>query len=127
MMNQPFSQIFNETIEKWKSRTRKYSASLASKTRVFIINDNKAINWIKKNYGSLDEDEFIVYDGDSQKLIKNILAQRAEKLFFIRVGNLSRTLMDRDLVEGEDFINAISFLKISQSHLMDTHAPISAM
>ena len=126
-MKQPFSQTFNKSIEKWKSRTRKYSATLVGKTRAFVIDDDKLIEWIKQNYGSPAGDEFIVYDGDSQKLVKDILTRRAKKIFFIRVGNLSRTLTEQGLIEGEDFINSMSFLKISQSGLMDIHSPILTM
>ena len=127
LFNGMMEQIFNKSIEKWKSRTRKYSATLVGKTRAFVIDDDKLIEWIKRNYGSPAGDEFIVYDGDSQKLVKDILTRRAEKVFFIRVGNLSRTLAEQGLVEGEDFINSMSFLKISQSSSMNTHSLILTM
>ena len=126
-INQPFSETFNQSIGKWKSRARKYSAILAGKTRAFVINDDKSVKWIKENYGKSDEDEFIIYDGDAQKLAKNILARREEKVFFIRVGSLSGVLMELGLVEGKDFINSMSFLKISQSKLIDGNSIISAM
>ena len=127
LTNGMVNQIFNKALGKWTARTKKYSATLAGKTRAFVISDDKSVKWIKENYGKLNEDEFIVYDGDPQKLVKNILARRNDKAFFIRVGSLSGVLMELGLVEGEDFINSMSFLKMEKPKSINTHSIVLTM
>ena len=80
---------------------------MSSKTRVFVIDKEKDIGWIKKNYCIRDNEEIFFYANDSflQKLIDKMNAERDKKIFFIRVRELVEPLKKVGFIEEKDFFN----------------------
>ena len=110
------NQYISKAFEDLKASTRKYYSALVGKTRVFVIEDKKAIKWINSFFTKRNDDEYIVYNDNYSlnKLVDTITSSRNQKLFFIRVSGLSDILSKKGFVENQDFVNDFKFFPSQQ-------------
>ena len=85
-----------------------FSVAMSGKIRVFVIDKDDDVNWLKKNYSIRDYEEVFIYKGEQslQELIDEMTASHDKKIFFIRVNaQLIKSLNEAGFVEGENFFN----------------------
>lgn len=120
------SKVINQTAEELKTKPRKHSSLLAGKSRVFVVDKEGNIGWIKVVFSTCEDDEFIIYDGNAKRLADRITAERDKKLFFIRVRGLSKTLTEQGLVDKKDFLDDSAFF-VSNKYSRLSKALISVL
>ncbi len=109
----------------------KFSAAISGKKRVFVIDNENDIDWIKKTYSVRDDEEIFIYnydEGTLQKLIGQMHTSRDKKIFFIRVDRkLIKTLDKAGLVEGKNFFDHYDLFSSKLFTLRDAYSLIWKM
>ena len=105
-----FCKNVNNFREQRRNILINLSVAISGKTRAFVVDENEDVNWLEKTYSIRDEEDIVIVDKDEEdslhKLIEFMNADRAKKIFFIKVSNtFIDSLKAAGFVEGKDFFN----------------------
>ena len=127
--------IFNKFVENYASYQKllaKTTAMLDGKSRGFFVDKNN-IQAVKQIFDIKDESVIINASEPNaiEKLIKVMEEGRGKKIFFLLAGsydNFTKILASNNFVEGQDFVNAMTFLPIQYYGVIaETNSIVRAM
>ena len=126
-----FERSYRILNSEMKNSMIKLSSIMSGKTRVFFfISEN--LDALKKLFSIRDDEEIFLADDDNalENLLHTLWKSEGKKIAFILVPNfpaMSEALEKMELVQNEDFLNALEFLPLDNESILNSYTLIKYM